>query len=57
LPILTATTVPISLSGHGNRLFLSQPGSSYREAVELNQVFKHEPLDGEDWPCALHLVI
>jgi hypothetical protein len=38
---------------HGNRLFLSQPGNSYREAVELNQVFKHEPLDGEDWPCGV----
>jgi hypothetical protein len=37
--------------GHSNRLFLSQPGNRYREAVELAPVFRHEPFDAEDWPC------
>ncbi len=36
---------------HENRLFLSQPGDRYREAVELREVFAQEPLNGEDWPC------
>lgn len=32
-----------------NRLFLSQPGNRYREAVELRPVFEHKPSDrGED---------
>ena len=35
---------------HSNRLFLSQPGNRYREAVELKRVFQWEPLDSEDWP-------
>jgi enediyne biosynthesis protein E4 len=39
--------------GHANRLFLSQPGHRYREAVELRDVFAHTPLDGEDWPCGV----
>lgn len=39
--------------GHSNRLFLSQPGNRYREAVELAPVFKHEPFDAEDWPCGV----
>ena len=37
--------------GHSNRLFVSQPGNRYREAVELAPVFKHAPFDAEDWPC------
>ena len=37
--------------GHCNRLFLSQPGNRYREAVELAAVFKHAPSNAEDWPC------
>ncbi len=36
---------------HSNRLFLSQPGNRYREAVELRAVFAHAPIDAEDWPC------
>jgi enediyne biosynthesis protein E4 len=36
---------------HSNRLFLSQPGNRFREAVELAPVFKHAPFDAEDWPC------
>jgi hypothetical protein len=36
---------------HSNRLFLSQPGNRYREAVELRALFAHQPLDAEDWPC------
>jgi hypothetical protein len=36
---------------HSNRLFLSQPGHKYREAVELRDVFAWKPLNGEDWPC------
>ena len=36
---------------HSNRLFLSQPGNRYREAVELRTLFAHQPLDAEDWPC------
>lgn len=39
--------------GHCNRLFLSQSGNRYREAVELASVFRHEPFDGEDWPCGV----
>lgn len=39
--------------GHSNRMFLSQPGSRYREAVELADTFKHEPFDNEDWPCGV----
>ena len=39
--------------GHSNRLFLSQPGHRYREAVELAAVFKHAPFDAEDWPCGV----
>jgi hypothetical protein len=37
--------------GHSNRMFLSQPGSRYREAAELADVFRHDPFDNEDWPC------
>jgi hypothetical protein len=37
--------------GHSNRLFLSQPGGKYREAVELAPVFHFEPFNNEDWPC------
>lgn len=37
--------------GHSNRLFYSAPGNRFREAPELAGVFKHEPFDGEDWPC------
>jgi len=36
---------------HSNRLFLSQPGNRYREAVELRTLFAHQQLDAEDWPC------
>jgi enediyne biosynthesis protein E4 len=36
---------------HSSRLFLSQPGNTYREAVELRAVFAQQPLDAEDWPC------
>jgi enediyne biosynthesis protein E4 len=36
---------------HSNRLFLSQPGNKYREAVELRDVFAWRPLNNEDWPC------
>lgn len=39
--------------GHCNRLFLSAPDNRYREAVESAAVFKHEPFDGEDWPCGV----
>lgn len=39
--------------GHSNRLFLSQPGNTYREATELRDVFAWKPLDGEDWPCGV----
>lgn len=42
---------PDFFTGHSNRLFLSQPGNRYREAVELAPVFRHEPFDAEDWPC------
>lgn len=37
--------------GHSNRLFLSQPGNTYREATELRDLFAWKPLDAEDWPC------
>jgi hypothetical protein len=36
---------------HSNRLFLSQKGNQYREAVELRGVLGWKALDGEDWPC------
>jgi len=36
---------------HSNRLFLSTPGNTYREAVELKDMFAWKPVDGEDWPC------
>jgi enediyne biosynthesis protein E4 len=36
---------------HSNRLFLSQKGGRYREAVELEPVLRHQPFDNEDWPC------
>jgi hypothetical protein len=39
--------------GFSNRLFLSQPGNTYREATELRELFAHKPLDGEDWPCGV----
>ncbi|MBI2947292.1 MAG: CRTAC1 family protein [Verrucomicrobia bacterium] len=37
--------------GHSNRLFLSQRDGTYREATEVQSVFRQAPLDGEDWPC------
>ncbi len=36
---------------HSNRLFLSQPGNQYREAIELKGELGWNPLSGEDWPC------
>lgn len=36
---------------HSNRLFLSKPDHTYREAVERRETFRWEPLHGEDWPC------
>ena len=36
---------------HSNRLFLHQGDGTFREAVELAEVFAHEPFDNEDWPC------
>ncbi len=36
---------------HSNRMFLSSAGNKYREVAELNDVFKWDPLDNEDWPC------
>lgn len=36
---------------HGNRLLLSAPHHTYREAVELRDVFGFTPVDREDWPC------
>lgn len=45
--------LPDFFVGHSNRLFLSQPGHKYREAVELAPVFKHEAFDSEDWPCGI----
>jgi len=39
--------------GHSNRLFVSQPGNKYREALDLASVFHFEPFDGEDWPCGV----
>lgn len=36
---------------HSNRLFLSQPGGKYREAIELRDVLGWKPLSSEDWPC------
>lgn len=44
---------PDIFAGHSNRLFLSQPGNRFREAMELAPVFKHEPLNSEDWPCGV----
>ena len=48
---LNADHRPDFFVGHSNRLFLSTGGSSYREAVELSDVFDHHPTDAEDWPC------
>lgn len=48
---LNADGRPDIFTAHSNRLFLSQPGNKYREATELAAMFKHEPFDGEDWPC------
>lgn len=39
--------------GHSNRLFLSQPDHTYREAAALRELFAHHPLNGEDWPCGV----
>lgn len=39
--------------GHSNRLFCSAPGNRFREATEQAAVFRHEPFDGEDWPCGV----
>jgi hypothetical protein len=39
---------------HSNRLFLSQVKAgktTYREAIELRDVFQWKPLNREDWPC------
>lgn len=36
---------------HSNRLFLSQPGNKYREAVETKDVLQWKALNKEDWPC------
>lgn len=44
---------PDFLVGHSNRLFLSQPGNRYREAVELGALFAHQPRDSEDWACGV----
>jgi enediyne biosynthesis protein E4 len=44
---------PDFLVGHSNRLFLSQPGSRYREAHELSSVFAHQPRHSEDWACGV----
>ena len=36
---------------HSNRLFLSKGDGTYREAIELKEVFAFKPLSREDWPC------
>jgi enediyne biosynthesis protein E4 len=36
---------------HSNKLFLSTKDGKYREATELAEVFRWDPLDNEDWPC------
>jgi len=36
---------------HSNRLFLSGPGGTYREASDQREVFAWKPAHGEDWPC------
>jgi hypothetical protein len=48
---LNADDRPDIFVAHSDRLFLSQPGGKYGEAVELRDVFKYQPMDGEDWPC------
>lgn len=37
--------------GHSNRLFLSHAGGRYREVAALNEVFRHQSANAEDWPC------
>lgn len=44
---------PDFLAGYSNRLFLSQPGNRYREAVELRARLAHHPRHGEDWACGV----
>ncbi|MBI4663369.1 MAG: CRTAC1 family protein [Verrucomicrobia bacterium] len=44
---------PDFLVGHPNRLFLSQSDGTFREATELQAIFRQTPLDGEDWPCGV----
>lgn len=48
---LNADRRPDFFVAHSNRLFLSQPGNRYREAIELKTLFEWKPLDNEDWPC------
>jgi hypothetical protein len=36
---------------HSNRLFVSKGDGTYREAVELKELFAFKPMDREDWPC------
>ena len=43
--------LPDFFVAHSNRLFLSDGKGAYREAVKLREVFRWNPLDGEDWPC------
>ena len=52
---LNADNRPDFFVPHSNRLFLSQPGHRYREAVELRALFAHPSLDAEDWPCGAAL--
>lgn len=36
---------------HSDRLFLSQPDGTWRDAIELRETFAWRPADAEDWPC------
>jgi hypothetical protein len=36
---------------HSNRFFLSDGKGRYTEPAALREVFKWQPVDGEDWPC------
>jgi enediyne biosynthesis protein E4 len=48
---LNSDGLPDFFVPHSNRLFLSRGDSTYREAIELTDLFRHEPFDNEDWPC------
>ena len=51
---LNDDTRPDFFVGHSNRLFFSTRDGKYVESAAVNDVFRWDPVDGEDWPCGAH---